>query len=121
MSISIGFAVAVVVLVLLFSGAASAGIIIDNPEDYATIQEGIIHVSPVAGEGTEITNVINISNVSVSPTTVYKGATIEIAADVSAISGVTYVIAEFKRDKEEIRRIPLLNDRTGRYRGRWHT
>lgn len=121
-NISIGFAVVVVVLVLLFSGAASAGIIIDNPEvDYATIQEGIIYVSPVAGDGKEVINVINISNVSVSPTTVYKGATIEIAADVSAISGVTYVIAEFKRDKEEIRRIPLLNDRTGRYRGRWHT
>ncbi len=121
-NISIGFAVVVVVLVLLFSGAASAGIIIDNPEeDYATIQEGIIYVSPVAGDGKEVINVINISNVSVSPTTVYKGATIEIAADVSAISGVMYVIAEFKRDKEEIRRIPLLNDRTGRYRGRWHT
>ena len=63
-NISIGFAFVVVVLVSLFSGAASAGIIIDNPEeDYATIQEGISYVSPVAGDGNEVTNVINISNI----------------------------------------------------------
>ncbi|MCW3133615.1 MAG: S8 family peptidase [Methanophagales archaeon] len=95
--IRIGFTVAALVLVLLFSGAASAGI------------------------------GFNITNVSVSPTTAYKGATIEVAADVSATSGVTYVTAEFKRGNEEIIRIPMLSelsklsDRTGRYKGRWHT
>ncbi len=88
-------AVAALVLILLFSGAASAG--------------------------------INISNVSVSPTKAYTDTTIEIAADVSATSGVMYVTAELKRDKEEIIKIPMLSelsklsDKTGRYRGRWHT
>lgn len=95
------------VLVLLFAGAASAEIIINIPEDYATIPGGVIHVSPVAGDGNEIINVINISNVSVSPTTAYKGTTIEIAANVSDPSGLRTVWAQIKWGKY-IRKIPMI-------------